>query len=188
MRQNAPTNPLTTGLVGTSRELSLQVASALARLATLQGHPTTQHEFESLAPCLDHRALDGIPLAGRIGVLWQARFPQTRFSAPSWPPSPDDLPALWLGASETGVEVTLLIVIGALTNGALSCLDSQGNSVLLEPHLACCGQLLVLKPGACVPDLERPHGRICLAEPADTRPREPTRRLWDWMISRLRKP
>ena len=132
---------------GQPQELERQVVLSLARLATLQGCPMTYREFESLAQGLDDDALRGVPLASRIGALWQSRFPLAGVRAPAWPPEPGDLPALWLGPRQADVPLPVLIVLGALTNGTLSSLDDRGSPVMLRPELACQGRLLVLESG-----------------------------------------
>ena len=132
---------------GTELELGRNVLLSLARLATLQGHPITYREFELLARQLDGRTLHGVPLAGRIGALWRARFPQAQMHAPDWPPGHGDLPALWIGPRQADGSEAVLTVLGTLTNGALSSLDEQGMPVLQQPDEACCGRLLFLEPG-----------------------------------------
>ena len=132
---------------GQPQAIEEQVVLSLARLATLQGCPMTYREFEALAQGLDEPALRGVPLASRIGALWQSRFPQAGVRAPAWPPEPGDLPALWLGPRQPDATLPVLIVLGALANGTLSSLDDRGSPVMLRPELACQGRLLVLESG-----------------------------------------
>lgn len=117
---------------------------ALSRLAALQGHAVGYREFERLAQDLDGRALSGVPIASKIVALWHARFPQGRISAPDWPPRPDEVPALWLGQLVAESRCAMLVVLGALTNGALSCLDEDGKPMVLRPEQARLGRLLTL--------------------------------------------
>lgn len=156
MLHDAPLPFITTRAPGQALELGRQVLLSLARLATLQGYPITYREFESLAQNLDSQALSGVPLAGRIGVLWQSRFPQAKIRAPAWPPKPGDLPALWIGPGRDDGNGSVLTVLGALTNGALSSIDDTGQSVVLQPEQACHGRLLVLEPGVLAADANHP--------------------------------
>lgn len=132
-------------------ELSSREVLALSRLAALQGHAVGYHEFERLAQDLDQWALRGVPTAGKIVSLWRARFPQGRVGAPNWPPRPDDVPALWLGSPEPESSLSVLVVLGALTNGALSCLDENGRSMVLRPEQARLGRLLTLNSDSIAP-------------------------------------
>ena len=125
-------------------EFSPREVLALSRLAALQGHAVGYREFERLAQDLDQWALRGVPTAGKLVSLWRARFPQGEVGAPNWPPKPDDVPALWLGTPEPESSLAVLVVLGALTNGALSCLDEGGRPMVLRPEQARLGRLLAL--------------------------------------------
>ncbi len=164
--------------------LGQPVTLSLARLATLQGHPVSHREFELLAQDLDSQALDGVPLAGKIGALWHIRFPESHVRAPSWPPRPGDLPALWLGPLQTDGSMAVLTVLGALTNGALSSIDEKGASVMLLPEQACHGRLLWLQPSAAAGET----GLMPLPAPSQTAGTEAAAagRLLNWILRLLR--
>lgn len=140
-------------------EFSLREVLALSRLAALQGHAVGLREFERLAQDLDKWALRGVPLAGKLVSLWRARFPQGGVGAPNWPPMPADVPALWLGTPEHESSLAVLVVLGALTNGALSCLDEDGRPLVLRPEQARLGRLLTLNsdPSSCAEPEARPQ-------------------------------
>lgn len=133
-------------------EFSPREVLALSRLAALQGHAVGYREFERLAQDLDRRALRDVPIAGKMVSLWHARFPEGEVGAPNWPPRPHDVPALWLGRPEPEGSLSVLVVLGALTNGALSCLDEHGRSMVLRPEQARLGRLLTLNSDPLPPD------------------------------------
>ncbi len=145
VQQNFQHSQSTPHLTRRGLDLGTHGALSLSRLAVLQGHAVGYHEFERLAQDLDGRTLRGVPLAGQIAALWRARFPQGGVRAPDWPPRPGDVPALWLGPAQAEDTLSILVVLGALTNGALSCLDEHGKSQVLRPEQARLGRLLVLE-------------------------------------------
>jgi hypothetical protein len=116
---------------------------ALSRLAALQGHVVSYREFRRLAENLDGLALSRVPLAGKIAALWRSRFPQGNARVPNWPPSPSDIPALWLVTTKT--EGCLLLVMGAQANGSLIYLNEHGKLQVIRPEQAHIGHLLVLE-------------------------------------------
>lgn len=102
-------------------------------------------EFEQLLQRIDRQILRRMPVASQITMLWLARFPHGQISAPSWPPQPSDMPALWLPPQAAEARSPLLVVMGALTDGGLSCLDDEGVPVMLTPQAASRGRLLSMK-------------------------------------------
>lgn len=174
--------------MGSVCALGSHVTLSLARLATLQGYPVSHREFELLTQNLDSQALNGVPLAGKIGALWHTRFPQSDVRAPAWPPSPGDLPALWLGPLQADGSTTVLTVLGALTNGALTSIDEQGASVVLHPEQAYHGRLLWLKPSVAAGEtgLEPPPAPSETAGTEVTALEAAAGRLLNWILRLLR--
>jgi hypothetical protein len=121
------------------------LALSLARLATLQGHALSWHDFSRQALNLDVMPLASIPLSSRAAALWSTQFPQAAIYAPDWPPQPWDLPALWLGPRPPSSQDPLYLAHGSMPNGGLCCLDEWGRSLVLPASVACQGKLLALR-------------------------------------------
>lgn len=131
-----------------AQDLILDALSALlSRLAALQGHAVPAYRFSMVSTSREGAPLATLSLARRAAELWRTRFPGGDAYPVSLPISAADTPLLWV-AEEDGAEAEgkaqLLVVRGALSNGALSCVDAAGNALELHPVRVRQGTLLKL--------------------------------------------
>ena len=133
-------------VVGDTDTEDVPLAVALSRLASLQGHAVPWHRFAMVSVTAQGVPLAGLSLGTRAIELWRARFPAGDIRSTAWPPAPGDAPALWLGPPEPGNgRENLYVVQGALSSGALRCLDGDGLPLELPANQACKGRLLVMR-------------------------------------------
>jgi ATP-binding cassette subfamily C protein LapB len=136
------------------------LAHTLTRLAALQGHAVPWHRFAMMGKSASGAVLADMPAAERALELWSARFPTGLARSVRLPLTPDQTPALWVAPNpeiEQLAGAVAFVVRGALSSGALSCLDSAGKPCSLSAEVAGKGTLLQLE---CAESLEQSHEQI----------------------------
>ncbi|MBT9550679.1 MAG: type I secretion system permease/ATPase [Hydrogenophaga sp.] len=119
----------------------------LARMASLQGKAVPWHRFSMMSESTDGAPLASLTLESQAIELWRARFPTGEIQRVTGPLVNGLTPALWIGPEPLAKKPVpgLLVIRGALSTGALSCVDANGLPHEIPAGLARQGQVLLLR-------------------------------------------